>query len=352
MPRRGPKRAVTRLPRASTMLYRSKTAEGDVRTCDTRIVKEKSDENDGQGEQRNGTAVAGTNSNSEEGTDSIDNPILSSFHNLPDHLVREIEARRLGEALQTQQVGDSILETLRHDMEQNPSQVCSQLNKIVGDVLFSEFETGNKDTVGHLSKLLDLLSPGCHKVGVSQDVSQQGGGSHFYMEPEEIGEALTFEVDERVIELQQDKQNAGGRKRKDQSQGQKTIVAAYGSLQWNLRIQSQLCYLLRVALSQEHTDLGTCPFSSNFQKEALKVRDTGASQGMQLIGATLEGVCKTLEGLCFFVNVQLKAFTKDLCHLILCVQLEALLMQRSLWLSLIHHAKRRHRYTCRWTMQW
>lgn len=302
MPRRGPKRAVTRLPRASTMLYRPKTAETNVHNLDTHIIRKKSDQDHGERVQSDGTVVAGTNNENTGGTDLIETAIIASFRRLPEHLVRVIEARRLEESSQTQQRQDSThaLETLRHDMGRNLGHVCSHLNKIVGDVLYSEFEAGNKETVGHLGELLDLLSPRCQKAGGSQEVSQRDGGSHFYMDPEDIGEALTLEVDERVVEMQQDKQSSqtpGRRKRKDQSQGQKTIVAAYGSLQWNAKIQSQLCYLLRVALSQEHADVGTCSFSSNFQKEALKVRDSGASQGMQLIGATLEGVCKTLEGM-------------------------------------------------------
>ncbi len=123
-----------------------------------------------------------------------------------------------------------------------------------------------------------------------------------FLGPADLGQLLVVEVDQAILDARmgpsRDRAMPGRRGRKrsvPQGAGARRGSVDLPPSKWNAQTQSQL-YLLMTCL------LGTAPLYSYgsmtklTRKLASKLQFTGACQGMQLIGATLDDVREALDG--------------------------------------------------------
>ena len=184
--------------------------------------------------------------------------------------------------------------------------VCRLFVSKISHAMYGQFEKGDRSLIGQLTQCLDalvLLSKGTARATDSESArtlrSLSDRSSTYFLNPEEISEYLKIEIETRALDALRGDGSKGkrGKKRRDtlQSGGSRSGSAAYDTTKWNLKLQQQISQVLRFSMGLENEEKMSISLPAQMLKMATKLKSSGACQGMQLVGAQLTDVTNTLQ---------------------------------------------------------
>ena len=293
MPRRSSNDTM-KLPRASTSLYMSRSRT-DVPSLET-------DSKPANGRQTEELSV-----------DKKVTDLVKILRSMPDQLVELIGQASISvvasNGMDQSSPAESFVCRYIDGLTQGKlafSEVCDFFVSKIGQVMYDQFEKGDRSLVGQLTQCLDalvLLSKGTAPASNRESArilrSLSDRSSTYFLNPEEISEYLTIEIETRALDALRGDGNKSkrGKKRRDtlQSGASRSDSAAYDTTRWNLKLQHQIGQVLRFSMGLESEEQMSISLPPQLLKMANKLKSSGACQGMQLVGAQLTDVSHTLQ---------------------------------------------------------
>jgi hypothetical protein len=209
----------------------------------------------------------------------------------------------------------SLLGTLSKDMESveaSPRDVCRRLTKGIADALYQAV-ANNHGEVGQMLSMLMSKAGEILKIFEIKDeeaVSRRDSICHddlailkasnteeFLLPAESIPEVLGISVDRSLLDQKNSRRKKTASTLNSKTAKTKRVRWLSDGVCWDGKLQSQLAQVLCLALRQDY-DASKVSLPSRLQKFSNKLKNSGACQGLALMGATLDEVCCTLEGMC------------------------------------------------------
>jgi len=189
--------------------------------------------------------------------------------------------------------------------------VCRRLTKGVADALYQAVKNDHHEVgqllrpllskAGELFKIYGGIDEGaisrvdgirCGESPVLKARDTEG----FLLPAESIPEVLGISVDRSLLNKKSNRRKQTTAVSKAKNAKTKRVRWLSDGVCWDGKLQLQLAQVLRFALRQD-CDMSQFSLSSRFQKFSYKLKNSGACQGLALMGATLDEVCSTLEGM-------------------------------------------------------
>lgn len=212
--------------------------------------------------------------------------------------------------------------------------------------MYLAYQEGNKNECEYLSKALTTFNESINPVacleqkddGV-QSLKREEGKEDFFLETKSLDQVLVISVDDKLI-----KKPGRGRPRKNKSASGMSNAGAYDDFLWDKKIQGQISSMLRYALTPgQDGEVHKAQLTPQFCKIGIKLKQSGACEGLQMMGATLSELCMMLEGM-LYLYVYLDSSQPYEASFFYSLQWEALWMLKNFLESLMLLAKKQRIY--------